>query len=168
MATIKDYRLWFAHEIDANAKMLDMIRSIPEAARADSRYARALVLAAHLAACRENFLAPLTGSDEPAHPWWPEAPDLDEVEQSYAKIQERWRSYLDGLTDDLLDANFEFEDNGCRFTGIVEDQIAQLVFHAFYHRGQVAQLVDQLGGETVDTDYIDWIIPQRPERWHAV
>ncbi|HTQ08694.1 MAG TPA: DinB family protein [Fimbriimonadaceae bacterium] len=168
MASTENHRLWYAHECDANAKMLAMIRGVPEGARADGRYGRALALAAHLAACRENFLASLSGSGERFGPWWPEPPDLDELERRFAKIQDRWTAYLDSLTDAALDASFEFEDNGYRFAGHVEDQIMQLAFHAFYHRGQVVQLVDQLGGETVDTDYIDWIIPQRPDRWHAV
>ncbi|MGC4045162.1 MAG: DinB family protein [Armatimonas sp.] len=38
----------------------------------------------------------------------------------------------------------------------IEVQIVQLIGHAPYHRGQVALLVDQLGGEVVDTDYADW------------
>jgi uncharacterized damage-inducible protein DinB len=31
--------------------------------------------------------------------------------------------------------------------------------HAWYHRGQIAMLVKDLGGETVDTDYIFWNRP---------
>jgi uncharacterized damage-inducible protein DinB len=38
----------------------------------------------------------------------------------------------------------------------VEVQVIQLFGHASYHRGQIALLVDQLGGEVVDTDYVDW------------
>ena len=34
-------------------------------------------------------------------------------------------------------------------------QIEQLAGHAAYHRGQIALLVDQLGGEVQDTDYAD-------------
>ena len=52
---------------------------------------------------------------------------------------------------------FEFTElNGESFRLPIEVQIVQLVGHASYHRGQIALLVDQLGGETVDTDYADW------------
>ena len=31
-----------------------------------------------------------------------------------------------------------------------------MVGHAFYHRGQIVMLVAELGGDTVDTDYLFW------------
>jgi uncharacterized damage-inducible protein DinB len=34
--------------------------------------------------------------------------------------------------------------------------LTQLFGHAWYHRGQIAQLVAELGGKAVDTDYIFW------------
>jgi len=44
----------------------------------------------------------------------------------------------------------------------IEGQIVQLVGHAFYHRGQIAQIVDDLGGSTVDTDYLFWAYVKNP------
>ncbi len=38
-------------------------------------------------------------------------------------------------------------------------QAVTLAGHASCHRGQIALLVDQLGGETVDTDYVYWAVP---------
>jgi uncharacterized damage-inducible protein DinB len=49
-----------------------------------------------------------------------------------------------------------FSEGEGEFSLPIEVQIVQLIGHASYHRGQVALLVDQLGGETVDTDYADW------------
>jgi uncharacterized damage-inducible protein DinB len=34
--------------------------------------------------------------------------------------------------------------------------LTQTFGHAWYHRGQIAQLVALLGGKPVDTDYISW------------
>jgi uncharacterized damage-inducible protein DinB len=39
------------------------------------------------------------------------------------------------------------------------DLLTQVFGHAWYHRGQIAMLVKDLGGETVDTDYIFWNRP---------
>ncbi|MGC3966918.1 MAG: hypothetical protein QM775_05970 [Pirellulales bacterium] len=38
----------------------------------------------------------------------------------------------------------------------MEGTLTQVFGHAWYHRGQIAQLVAMLGGKAVDTDYILW------------
>ena len=63
------------------------------------------------------------------------------------------------MRDDDLARDFEFNSStGDRYRWNIEGQIAQLVGHAFYHRGQISLLVDELGGETVDTDYLFWAV----------
>jgi uncharacterized damage-inducible protein DinB len=34
--------------------------------------------------------------------------------------------------------------------------LTQVFGHAWYHRGQIASLVAELGGKAVDTDFIFW------------
>jgi uncharacterized damage-inducible protein DinB len=46
--------------------------------------------------------------------------------------------------------------DGRRYRWNVEGVLTQLFGHAWYHRGQIAQLVAGLGGKPVDTDYIFW------------
>ena len=75
----------------------------------------------------------------------------------FAALESHWTDYLTQLEEDHLAQDFEFtESNGERYRLPIEVQIVQLIGHAAYHRGQVVLLVDQLGGETVDTDYADW------------
>ena len=61
------------------------------------------------------------------------------------------------LDDDELNRVFEWEaTDGRRYRWDVEGVLTQVFGHAWYHRGQIAQLVAALGGKAVDTDYIFW------------
>lgn len=166
MSRIENYRLWYEHEVASNAKMLKMISSVPEEARTDERFLQAVVLAAHLAACRENWLDRMTEGGQNQTSWWPKKPKLEELKARFSAIESRWTAYLASLKDEDLDVDFDFKlsaNAGYRWN--IEGQIVQLVGHAFYHRGQISLLVDQLGGKTVDTDFLFWAYKREPERW---
>jgi len=98
--------------------------------------------------------------------WWPKDVVLEDLLGRFKAIEDRWTAYLSNLSDENLDVDFDFHISpkvGYRWN--IEGQIRQLVGHGFYHRGQIAMLVDQLGGKTVDTDYLFWAYSQQPERW---
>jgi uncharacterized damage-inducible protein DinB len=159
MALIDRYRNLYDHEKDCNSKMLAMIDSVPEARREDKRFARALAVAGHLAAGRENWLARLTAQGEHQRDWWPREVEPASLPARFAALENAWTEYLDRLADADLDVEFGFPTkDGGWFSFRKGILIEQLVGHAAYHRGQVALLVDQLGGETVDTDYLQWAL----------
>lgn len=163
------YRQWYEQEKDSDAKMLAMLSSVPEAARVDGRFAQALTLAAHVSACRENWLDRMIGGAKNQTTWWPEGTTLESLGPRYAAMETRWTSYLGSLNDGDLDVDFDFPfapDRGYRWN--IEGQIMQMVGHGFYHRGQIALLVSQLGGEAVDTDYLYWATQQQPDRWKEI
>jgi uncharacterized damage-inducible protein DinB len=69
-----------------------------------------------------------------------------------------WDDYLAGLGDAELDRVFEYRAlEGDRFRNRVEDIVTQLFGHSWYHRGQIASLVRELGGEPAATDYVFWV-----------
>ena len=158
---IARYRHWYDHERDANAKMLDMIESVPESARTDARFVRALRLAAHLAACRENHLEAFHGREAVAE-WFPESVALPSLRLRFAALETAWSGYLDSLSDATLVRDIALRDGDFRYLWNIEGQVFQLLGHAAYHRGQIALLVDDLGGATVDTDYVDWAFENEP------
>jgi uncharacterized damage-inducible protein DinB len=159
---IERYRNWYEHEQYGNERMLTMIESVPEERRDDPKFARALELAAHLAACRENFVERLMGTGVADVEWWPKDVALESLRPRFAKVEARWSAYLAGLSDSGLFEDFIIWEGADGFRFGVEGQIFQLVGHAYYHRGQIAQLVDMLGGTTVDTDYADWEYERNP------
>ncbi|MBS1718369.1 MAG: hypothetical protein JSS72_11625 [Armatimonadetes bacterium] len=159
------YQDAFEHEITANHAMLKMLASVPEANRADARFQRAVNLASHMVICREGFLnAFLNPGAELPNPFEDNA-DFATLESRFAKMEADWQAYLSGLQN--IEGMFTFSDNGERWKINLEAQIFQLVGHAAYHRGQVVLLVDQLGGETTDTDYIEWFTATHPGGWAA-
>jgi uncharacterized damage-inducible protein DinB len=157
MTPLERYRELYEYEMDCNSKMLEMIESVAEANRSDERFQKAVSLAGHLAACRENWLDRMAEDGSNQTEWYDADCSLSGLKERFAVLQERWARYFVELTDEARESDFSFTmRNGERGTIPIEVQIFQLICHAPYHRGQVALLVDQLGGETVDTDYLYW------------
>ncbi len=156
MSLLEHYRESYEHEKDCDQKMLAMIESVPQAERGDARFQQAVSIAGHLAGCRENWLDRMAGEGAGQAAWFDEACDLAALGPRFAAIEARWTDYLARLGDDRLAQDFEITEEGQTFRLPAAVQIVQLFGHASYHRGQVALLVDQLGGEVSDTDYADW------------
>jgi uncharacterized damage-inducible protein DinB len=156
MTRTDEYRRAFEHESEANHAMLDMLGGVPESAKADSRFQQAVNIASHMCACRRNYLNWILGSEPQVEPWFEDDADVDTLESRFTQMEADWRAYLTNVDESAIQGFFTFSDNGQKWKMAIEAQLFQLIGHANYHRGQVVLLVDQLGGETVDTDYILW------------
>jgi len=164
---ITRYQKWLDQEADSNLKILEMLDSVPESNRSDERYQQAIDLGGHLAACRSNWLIRMTGTGTEQN-WWPEQTTRAQLQEQMSKYETEWRDYLQTLMPARLDEDFEFvARDGNRYRWNIEGQIMQLVGHAFFHRGQIALLVRQLGGVGIDTDYLYWAYAQ-DSRWGRV
>ena len=109
MPSIADrYREWFEQEIDSNDKMLGMIESVPNERLSDPRFQRAVTLAAHLAACRENRLDRMINDSKNQVPWWEEEAQLETLRPRYAAMEKSWSDYLAKVDEKELARNFEF------------------------------------------------------------
>lgn len=160
MKTLSDrFRFWYAHERDCNAKSLAMLASVPADRRAAPEFEKAVGRMAHLIAARQRWAQRLgLRTEGPAGPF----PTItrDELPALVAEIEAVWTAYLERLDDAGLAREFEWAlDDGRRFRWNIEGLLTQLNGHAWYHRGQIAQLVAQLGGTAVDTDYIFFCRP---------
>ena len=157
MSLIGHSRTLYEYEKDCNHKMLAMLDSVPESSRVDARFQRAVTLADHLAACREFWLIFMDSQEGSSGSGWDEQAKFHALRPRFAAIEPQWTDYLARLDDSQLAQEFEFsEGNGESFRLPIGVQVEQLAGHAAYHRGQIALLVDQLGGEVMDTDYADW------------
>jgi uncharacterized damage-inducible protein DinB len=158
MAILLRFQRWYAYEIACDARMLAMIDSVPLERRGEPDYLRAIKLADHLARGREKWLWFMQGNGPTDVPWWSDEETLDTLAPRFDALHDAWQSYLASLTDADLSRLFSFvEQNGEEFETPIEVQLVQLMHHASYHRGQIVQLVDRIGAETVDTDYADYI-----------
>ncbi len=158
MKTIADrFRRWYAHERDCNAKIVQMLASVPIERRADPQFEKAMAKATHLITAREIWLKRLGRLDAAPAGWDVPAATLEELPARFARIEGAWTGYLEGLSDADLASTFEFGRVDGRWRWNIEGLLTQVNGHAWYHRGQIASLVASLGGKAVDTDYIFWV-----------
>lgn len=158
------FRHWYAYERDCNAKAVQMLQSVPPSARGSASFARALGKMAHLVAARHMWLWRLgAAADRPTGPF--PTMTLDELPAAIKAVEERWTAYLARLTDADLQQDFDYAaSDGRRYRWQLLELLTQVFGHAWYHRGQIAMLVHDLGGVALDTDYIFW---QRPAALEA-
>ena len=153
------FRNWYEYERDCNAKCLRMLQSVPADARASSQFTRAVGKMAHLVAARQMWLCRLVVVADRPESWFP-LMTLEQVCAAAEAIEQRWAAYLARLTDPDLSADFAYVgSDGRRYRWRLLDLLTQVFGHAWYHRGQIAMLVHDLGGEAIDTDYIFWNRP---------
>jgi uncharacterized damage-inducible protein DinB len=150
------FRKWYEYERDCNAKSLEMLASVPAERRTVPEFQKAVDRMAHLVAARRRWLYRLGCLPEAPGPF-PSGTDLAELPTLVADTEAAWVAYLSRLDDGELARMLEWEANdGRRYRWDVEGVLTQVFGHAWYHRGQIAQLVAKLGGKAVDTDYIFW------------
>jgi uncharacterized damage-inducible protein DinB len=150
------FRKWYEYERDCNAKSLTMLVSVPVERRTASEFQKAVDRMAHLVAARRRWLHRL-GHWPDAPPVFPQGTALADLTGLVADTETAWVAYLSRLDEAELARIFEWQmPDGRRFRWDVEGVLTQVFGHAWYHRGQIAQLVAGLGGKAVDTDYIFW------------
>lgn len=153
------FRNWYEYEKDCNAKTLRMLQSVPDASRASPQFTRAVGKMAHMVAARRRWLFRLGGVEKQPTSSFP-ATSLEQLPAEVEAMEQRWTAYLARLTEADLTEDFDYTtDDGRRFRWRLLDLLTQVFGHAWYHRGQIALLVKDLGGEPVDTDYIFWSKP---------
>jgi uncharacterized damage-inducible protein DinB len=150
------FREWYEYERDCNAKSLGMLESVPQERRTAAEFQKAIDKMAHLVAARRRWLHRL-GHFPEAPPPFPQGTALADLPQLVADTETAWVAYLARLDDAELARMFEYQlADGRRYRWDIEGMLTQVFGHAWYHRGQIAQLVAGLGGKAADTDYIFW------------
>jgi uncharacterized damage-inducible protein DinB len=151
------FRRWYEYEVDSHAKVMASLAAVPEDNRSAEEYRKALGLMGHIMAARKLWLYRFGISTEAPREFFPRDVSLADIEARIEAVQAEWLAYLEGLTAADLDRVFEYRAlDGGRFRNRIEDILAQLFGHSWYHRGQVAQLVRALGGTPAITDFVYW------------
>jgi uncharacterized damage-inducible protein DinB len=150
---------WYEYEKDCNAKALQMLQSVPVANRSSASFARAVGKMAHLVAARHAWAHRLGVVKTLPESGFPSTP-LEELPAAIGFVEQQWTEYLGNLSESDLDAEIAYTGrDGKRYRWRLLDLLTQVFGHAWYHRGQIAMLVHDLGGTAVDTDYIFWDRP---------
>lgn len=151
------YRRWFEYEIDAHAKVVRSLETVPAEGRPGPEFRKAVAILAHVLTARKMWLGRLGVAPPLSGSLFPENTDLAKVAEELRVVQGMWTDYLGRATDEDLTRVFEYQSlDAGRFRNRVEDILAQLFGHSWYHRGQIAMLVQAAGGEPAVTDFIFW------------
>jgi uncharacterized damage-inducible protein DinB len=152
------FRKWFEYEIDAHAKVVRSLESVPPDGRQTPEFQKATTILAHITMARRVWLGRIGAAPLPSGTLFPEGVSLAQVTEDLAAAHRLWSAYLSTATDADLAQDLEYKslDSG-RFHNFVEDILTQLFTHSAYHRGQIASLVRAAGGEPARTDYIYWL-----------
>lgn len=151
------FRRWFDYEKDAHAKVVRSLDTVPAEKRTSPEYVRALTILGHIAAARLIWLYRLGATAAPPSAIFPKDPTLNDVVASLQSAHKQWDEHWSKLTDADLERVFEYQslDSG-KFRNRIEDVVTQLFGHSIYHRGQIAMLVKQAGGQPAATDFVYW------------
>ena len=161
MKTLADrFRRWYDYERDCNVQSLacsPLCPRISETRRSSRRQSAAWPIWSRpgSAGCTGSATGPSRWPRSPPRAWM-NCPSSSRIPRL------AWTAYLSNLTDADLAREFEYKvDDGRRFRWNIEGLLTQVFGHAWYHRGQIAQLVALLGGKAVDTDYIFFDKPKQ-------
>jgi uncharacterized damage-inducible protein DinB len=89
--------------------------------------------------------------------FFPTGLTLTDLADWLREMEAAWSSYLQKLDDRELVRVFEYHSlDGPRYRNTIEDILTQLFGHSWYHRGQIASLVQAAGGEPAATDFVFW------------
>ena len=164
MNTIERYRRWYTYEKDVHAKVLASLDTVPEDRRTSPEFGKAVALLAHMVAARKLWLYRMGGSPDSPKDIFFESPSLEWVQDALAGMEAAWSTYLDRLTDTDLERVFEYKAlDGGGYENTVVDVLTQLFGHSWYHRGQIAMLIRNLGGTPAVTDFVFWCREPTPE-----
>lgn len=147
---------WLAYERYCARAVVEALRRVPEARRREPPYQRAVTLLGHLAAALEVWLARVENRQASIE-LFPTDLSLEEAEHRIGQILDRWEDLLAQLNHEELERTVRYQTtSGVWYDNTLEEIITHLFGHGTYHRGQIALLVRQLGGESAVTDFIVW------------
>jgi uncharacterized damage-inducible protein DinB len=121
--------------------------------------AKALELMGHLVFASDVWLARLQGEDlsrfTNPNPHY----SLAECREKRDELHLKWKNYLTGLKPEDLQKKIVFANTkGKKFEHVVQNVLVHVVNHSHYHRGQLATLVHQNGGNRPYTDYMGYAL----------
>ncbi len=144
-----------AIETWANARVIESLATIPSGNRAGERYQRVMGLLPHCVIARQVWLWRIKGHPYEAIKDWfpPMAPR--QVADAASDVDGQWSAYLAGLTEAELAREIHYSaSDGTAYSSTVQDILTHVFNHSTYHRGQIARIVTELGGQRATTDAI--------------
>ncbi len=140
------FRNLFAHDKWAIDRSLATIQWLANS--------RAQLMLSHILLAEKIWLDRLKGEDQTVADVFT-ALSLDECVHASRELNAEYINYIGSLSESDLDSLVSYKTiKGDPFQTSVKDILTHVGIHGAYHRGQIAMLVRDGGGEAVGTDYI--------------
>jgi len=111
----------------------------------------------HLLKAEKIWLMRLKGEDLSGQMIWPDLTIKESQDLIIENIQ-MYKQYFMSLKADEITKNLNYRNSkGQEFQIAIVDILIHVVIHSSYHRGQIAMLVREQGGNPINTDYINYI-----------
>ena len=145
------------NEADKRATRLahESISSVPFSRRSGQVWERLLGVAYHIQLARLIWIERIEGRSPERPADWFEPADLIRLAELTEGNNVRWDRLLAGLTDEGLLRDVRYTSTeGVGYLSRLDELVQHVMNHATYHRGQIARLVTDLGGQRASTDYV--------------
>lgn len=151
----KRFQKLFEYDAQMNERTLESLRTIPTPSADADAAQRAIDIFTHMQAAKRMWLSRIDESVQPPVALFPRDVPLEDAERRLRIINDAWRRWLSELIEARLRHDLIYTSTeGTRWKSRIEDVLTQLYGHGHYHRGQIAMLVRQAGGEPATTDWI--------------
>jgi uncharacterized damage-inducible protein DinB len=153
-----DFRTLFAFNAWANARTLQSLDALPEAALyvdLKNSFGSIHGTLVHLCGAEDIWLQRLNGADPGLFMKKEMYPTYASVKTKWSEVEAGWKKYMAGIQDDILSRSLTFHNlKGEEVTQLLWQSLQHLVNHSTYHRGQITTMIRQSGGTPIGTDLI--------------
>lgn len=138
----------FDYDNEVNQKVLDHLLKqsvLPDRVRA---------IFTHIVMTKKVWLKRIRGEDWSHLSIWPDF-GLEKCKDLISENRKEFHKFLADKSETDLQENIRYTNSkGIDFENSIRDILMHLLIHGGYHRGQIAKIVRETGGEPVNTDYI--------------
>lgn len=155
---VADVRSLYAYNEWANARIFSALAALDPRVFTEPRgssFSSIRDTVAHIATSEWVWLRRWRGESPAGPPEWGLLPDVAGLTAKLREVESDRAAFLNALTDAHLKTPLAYRNlKGEGFVQPLQDQLAHVVNHSSYHRGQVATLCRQAGSPMPATDLI--------------
>ena len=152
----------FSYSEWANAAFVETIRGLTGeqyTRHVESSFPTIRDTLAHMTFAEWLWLRRWNRENPTTRPDWTKDASLDVLETHLREVAEERTQLLMTLTDDDVQRDFPYRNMaGTPYTAKLGEQMAHVVNHATYHRGQLTTMLRQVGAKPPSTDLVNLFV----------
>ncbi len=164
--TKRESGLLFAYNAWANNRIFEALAQLSEEQYTRdlrSSYGTIHATLAHLVGVEKMWLSRWQGKPDTSLLSAGEVTSLTDLKSLWEKVAAETARFVSRQTERTLDADIDYTNaRGERFSHPLMQSLQHVVNHSTYHRGQLAGMARQVGGQPVNTDLITFYRHLKP------